>query len=78
MTARVSSTERIRADIDQLFASEGDLRETLEQVARLEARLLLQSALEAEVTPPATAPYWVPSRIRTPEAQSRAGSHPGR
>ncbi len=50
MTARVSPTERIRAQIDQLFASEGDLGEVLEQVARLGARLLLQSALEAEVT----------------------------
>ncbi len=50
MTERVSPTERIRADIDELFATEGDLGETLEEVARLGARLLLQSALEAEVT----------------------------
>jgi transposase-like protein len=50
VTARVSPTERIRAQIDELFAIEGDLGETLEQVARLGARLLLQSALEAEVT----------------------------
>ena len=50
MTARVSPTERIRAQIDELFASEGDLGEVLEQVARLGARLLLQTALEAEVT----------------------------
>ena len=50
MTARVSPTERIRAQIDELFGAEGDLGETLEQVARLGARLLLQSALEAEVT----------------------------
>lgn len=50
MTTRVSPTERIRAEIDELFASEGDLRLVLEQVARLGARLLLQSALEAEVT----------------------------
>lgn len=49
MTARVSPTERIRAEIDELFVSEGDLRLVLEQVARLGARLLLQSALEAEV-----------------------------
>ena len=46
MAARVSPTERIRADIDDLFASEGDLGETLEEVARLGARLLLQSARE--------------------------------
>jgi hypothetical protein len=50
MTPRVSPTERIRAEIDELFASEGYLRLVLEQVARLGARLLLQSALEAEVT----------------------------
>jgi len=50
VTTRVSPTERIHAQIDELFASEGDLRLVLEQVARLGARLLLQSALEAEVT----------------------------
>lgn len=50
MGTRVSPTERIRAEIDELFATEGDLGEALEHVARLGARLLLQSALEAEVT----------------------------
>jgi len=50
MTARVSPTERIRAEIDELFASEGDLGEVLGKVAELGARLLLQTALEAEVT----------------------------
>jgi putative transposase len=50
MTARVSPTERIRAEIDELFASEGDLGEALEKVAQLGARLLLQTALETEVT----------------------------
>jgi putative transposase len=50
MTSRVSPTERIRAQIDDLFASEGDLGEVLEKVAGLAARLLLQTALEAEVT----------------------------
>ena len=50
MTSRVSPTERIRAEIDELFASGGDLGEALEAVARLGARLLLQTALEAEVT----------------------------
>lgn len=50
MTTRVSPTERIRGEIDELFASEGDLGEVLEAVARLGARLLLQTALEAEVT----------------------------
>ena len=50
MAARVSPTERIRAEIDELFGTEGDLGEALEKVARLGARLLLQTALEAEVT----------------------------
>jgi len=50
VATRVSPTERIRAQIDDLFAAEGDLGEVLEEVARLGARLLLQSALETEVT----------------------------
>lgn len=52
MSQRVSPTDRIRGEIDDLFGPElrGDLGGTLEDVARLGARLLLQSALEAEVT----------------------------
>ena len=50
MPARVSPTERIRAEIDQLFTADQDLGQILEEVARLGARLLLQAALEAEVT----------------------------
>jgi putative transposase len=50
MATRVSPTERIRAQIDELFDSEGDLGQVLEEVARLASRLLLQTALEAEVT----------------------------
>jgi hypothetical protein len=49
--ARVSPAERIRAEIDQLFVDPArDLGEVIEDVARLGARLLLQTALEAEVT----------------------------
>jgi transposase-like protein len=48
--ARVSPTDRIRAEIDELFAADRDMAEVLEDVARLGARLLLQTALEAEVT----------------------------
>jgi putative transposase len=49
--ARVSPVERIRAEIDQLFTDPArDLADVLEDVARLGARLLLQTALEAEVT----------------------------
>lgn len=50
MSTRVSPIQRIRADIDQLFASDQDLGDILEEVARLGARLVLQAALEAEVT----------------------------
>ena len=51
MPTRVSPVERIRAEIDQLFADPSrDVGDVLEAVARLGARLLLQSALEAEVT----------------------------
>lgn len=50
MSRRVTASERLRAEIDELFAGSGDLSGAIEQVARLGARLLLQSALEAEVT----------------------------
>ncbi len=50
MSTRVSPTERVRAEIDELFASEKDLGDVLEDVARLGVRLLMQAALEAEVT----------------------------
>ncbi len=50
MSTRVSPLERIRADIDDLFASQRDLGEVLEEVARLGVRLLMQTAIEAEVT----------------------------
>jgi putative transposase len=47
---RLSAAERIRAQIDELFASNQDLGQVLEQVARLSVRLVMQAALEAEVT----------------------------
>ena len=51
MPARVSPVERVRAEIDQLFADPTRaLGDVVEDVARLGARLLLQTALEAEVT----------------------------
>jgi transposase-like protein len=53
VTTRVSPTEQLRAEIDQLFAESDEHRQlgdTLEEVARLGARLLLQTVLEAEVT----------------------------
>lgn len=50
MSSRVSPSERLRAEIDRVFAESGDLAGAVEQVARLGAQLLLQTALEAEVT----------------------------
>lgn len=47
---RVSPTQKIRADIDALFTGDRDLTEVLEDVARLGARLIMQTAAEAEVT----------------------------
>ncbi|MEV4579173.1 hypothetical protein AB0K16_38580, partial [Nonomuraea jabiensis] len=49
MTRRVSPTQAIHAEIDALFASDRDLVEVLEDVARLGARLIIQTAVEAEV-----------------------------
>jgi transposase-like protein len=50
VSTRVSPIERIRAEIDDLFGSERELGEVLEEVARLGVRLLMQTAIEAEVT----------------------------
>src|SRR5437868_11875430 len=50
VSARVSPTERVRAHIDELFAQDRPLPEILEEVARLGAQLLMQAALEAEIT----------------------------
>ena len=50
MPARLSPAERVRAEIDELFASEQNLGEVLEEVARLSVRLVMQAALEAEVS----------------------------
>jgi len=47
---RVSPTDRVRGHIDELFARDRPLPEILEEVARLGAQLLMQAALEAEVT----------------------------
>ena len=50
MPRRVSPTERIRAEMDELFGSGRDIAEVLEEVMRLSARLVLQEVLEDEVT----------------------------
>jgi putative transposase len=49
VSKRVSPTERLRAEVDELFASSRDLAAILEDVARVSVRLMLQTALEAEV-----------------------------
>ncbi len=50
MAHRVSPTDRIHGHIDELFAQDRPLPEILEEVARLGAQLLMQAALEAEIT----------------------------
>jgi len=49
VSKRVSPAERLRVEIDEVFAGGEDLSRAVERVAQLGARLLLQSALEAEV-----------------------------
>src|SRR4029450_2296982 len=49
VAGRVSPTERLPAEIDELFASDRELASILEDVARLSVRSMLQTALEAEV-----------------------------
>jgi putative transposase len=50
VSARVSPSDRIHARIDALFAEDRPLPQILEKVARLGAQLLMQAALEAEVS----------------------------
>jgi putative transposase len=47
--ARVSPTDRIRGEIDALFDGSREIGEVIEDVARLGARLIIQTAVEAEV-----------------------------
>ena len=49
MSVRVSPTEKIRGEIDALFDGSRELSEIIEDVARLGARLIIQTAVEAEV-----------------------------
>ncbi|MBS4730411.1 hypothetical protein MSM1_19475 [Mycobacterium sp. SM1] len=50
MSTRLSPAQRLQAEIDGVFAGGEDLAGAIEQVAVLGARLLLQCALEAEVS----------------------------
>jgi putative transposase len=49
VSKRVLPTARLRAEIDELFGSERELASILEEVARLSVRLMMQTAIEAEV-----------------------------
>ena len=49
MPTRVSPIEKIRGEIDALFDGSRELSEIIEDVARLGARLIIQTAVEAEV-----------------------------
>ena len=70
MPHRVSPTDRIRGHIDELFAQHKSLPEILEDVARLGAQLLMQAALEAEVTE-------FPGRDRYQRAAACEDARPG-
>ena len=50
MSERISPAQRLQAEIDEVFVGGEDLAGAIEQVAVLGARLLLQAAIEAEVT----------------------------
>jgi hypothetical protein len=49
VSVRVSPTEKIRAGIHALFDGQRELGEVIEDAAQLGARLIIQTALEAEV-----------------------------
>jgi putative transposase len=49
VSKRVSPTDRLRAEVDELFGSGRELAAILEDVARLSVRLMMQTALEGEV-----------------------------
>jgi putative transposase len=50
VSKRISPAQRLQAEIDEVFAGGEDLAGAIERVAVLGARLLLQAAIEAEVT----------------------------
>jgi putative transposase len=69
---RVSPIERVRAEIDELFRSDRPLTEVLEEVARLSVRLVMQTAVEAEVTA-----FLSRDRYQRRDQDSPAGSRNG-
>jgi putative transposase len=69
---RVSPIERVRAEIDELFGSDRPLTEVLEEVARLSVRLVMQTAVEAEVSA-----FLARDRYQRRDEASPAGSRNG-
>ena len=47
---KVSPSERFRSELDEVLAGVGEEQDPIERVGRLGARLILQQALEDEVT----------------------------
>ena len=72
MARRVSPTERIGDEIDELFGSDRELASILEDVARLSVRLVFQTALEAEVEE-----FLGRARYERRDDQDRPGSRNG-
>lgn len=72
MARRVSPTERLRAQIDELFASDRELASILEDVPRLSVRLMTQVAVEAEVDE-----FLGRARYERRDDDDRAGSRNG-
>lgn len=72
MSRRVSPTVRLRADIDELFGSGRELASVLEDVARLSVRLMMQTAIEAEVEE-----FLGRARYQRREGEAPAGSRNG-
>ena len=50
MGTRVTPSERLRHELDALVADAGELRDPIEEIGRLGARLIIQPALEDELT----------------------------
>lgn len=66
MPHRVSPADRVRGHIDELLAQDKTLPEILEDIARLGAQLLMQAALEAEITEFLGRDLWVPETMSPP------------
>ena len=48
--AKIVSSDRLRRELDEVLAGVGEQDDLVEAVARLGARLIMQQALEDEVT----------------------------